>query len=241
MSPLDRQLKFINSFIVVLAVASGLGACSFSIKKNPARGIPSAQNYKQSELAFGNVFSRVIRPNCIGCHGNGGGINLESFANIKANLSRIYQAAIVEQKMPKAPNAPLSADDLGLLNAWIQAGAPETAPGEVPGPTPIPLGPNFASIKYNILDSKCLLCHAPGKAVARIPLVTKDDFLNSPLDLVLPGNPDESGIMLAIRGMISGKLMPPPKDANGNPTGFTKLSDQEIDAIGQWITKGAND
>ncbi len=236
MSPLDR----INSFIIT-AAAGVLSSCSYSIQKNPVPSIPSAQNYKQSELGFGNVYSRVIRPNCIGCHGNGGGVNLESYANIKANLTKIYQAAIVERKMPKAPNAPLSADDLGLLNAWIQAGAPETAPGGEPGPTPIPLGPNFASIKYNILDSKCLLCHAPGKPVARIPLVTKDDLLNSPLDLVLPGNPDESGIMLAIRGVNPEKLMPPPKDANGSPTGFTKLSAQEINAIAQWITNGAND
>ncbi len=211
------------------------------MQKNPAPDVPSSQNYKQSELAFANVYGRVIRPNCVGCHGNGGGINLESYANVKANLSKIYQAAITERKMPKAPNAPLSANDLGLLNAWIQAGAPETAPGEEPGPTPIPLGPTFASIKYNILDAKCVLCHSPGKPVARIPLVTQDDLLNSPLDLVLPGNPDESGIMLAIRGANPEKLMPPPKDADGKPTGFTKLSDQEIDAIALWIANGAKD
>jgi mono/diheme cytochrome c family protein len=227
-----------RTFFQMALIASLLAGCSYSVQKNPAPDVPSSQNYKQSELAFANVYGRVIRPNCVGCHGNGGGINLESYANVKANLSKIYQAAITERKMPKAPNAPL---DLGLLNAWIQAGAPETAPGEEPGPTPIPLGPTFASIKYNILDAKCVLCHSPGKPVARIPLVTQDDLLNSPLDLVLPGNPDESGIMLAIRGANPEKLMPPPKDADGKPTGFTKLSDQEIDAIALWITNGAKD
>ena len=77
--------------------------------------------------------------------------------------------------------------------------------------------------------------------MARIPLVTQKDLLKSPLEIVIPGNPDESGIMLSIRGANPEKFMPPAQDSSGNPTGFAKLSDQEIETIAQWIANGAKD
>ena len=232
-----RELKFF--FWIWLCAA--LAACSYSKEKEPALDLPPLGNYLASELTFRSVYARVIRPSCVGCHGNGGGINLESYANVKASLGRIYDAAIQKRTMPKAPNAPLSREDLGLLNAWIRSGAPEIAPGEDPGQPPPPLEAKFDSIKFHILEPKCVSCHAPGKPVGRIPLVTKEDLLNSPLDLVLPGNPDESGIMLSIRGVNPEKIMPPLKDADGKPTGFSKLTDQEIETVSAWIKNGAKD
>lgn len=241
MLPHDRRLKSIGSFIVVLVAACALAACNYSIQKHSAPNIPSPANYSKSELSYNSVYDRVLRSSCVGCHGTGGGINLETYSGVKSNLSKIYQAAIIDRKMPKAPNSPLTSNQLGLLNAWILAGAPETAPGGGPGTIPIPLAPTFSSIKYNILEPKCLMCHAPGKPVARIPLVTMDDLLNSPLDLVIPGNSDESGIVLSVRGANPAKIMPPPKDASGNPTGLAPLPPQEIDIIVQWILNGAKD
>lgn len=226
-----------------LGLVAALSGCSYSIDKHPSSttDLPPVSQYKPSQLTYPAVYSQVLRQSCVGCHGNGGGVNLESYASIKANIDKIYKAVFTDRRMPKAPTAPLTREQLGLLNAWIQSGAPESAPDAEPAPTPIPLAPTFESIKYNILETKCLSCHAPGKPVARIPLVTKEDLLNSPLELVIPGNADESGIMISIRGLNPEKIMPPPKDAEGKPTGFTKLSDQEIDAIALWITNGAKD
>jgi len=222
-------------FLILAILLSG---CSYSIQKTVQPEVPPSSQYKTSELTYGSVYTRVFRASCVGCHGTSGNVNLESYAAARSHLTKIYQSTILERKMPKAPTAPLTADQLGLLNAWIQAGAPESSPGEEPPP---PLEPTFESIRTHILEPKCLMCHAPGKPVARIPLVTRENLLNSPLDIVVPGNAEESGIILAVTSERPDKLMPPPKDENGQPTGFSKLSNEEIRILSEWINRGAQD
>lgn len=224
----------------ILILVIFLSGCSYSIQKQSQPEVPPVSQYKPSELSFGSVYSRVFRASCVSCHGTSGNINLESYQATKPHLSKIYQSTIVERKMPKSPNAPLTADQLGLLNAWILAGAPESSGPDEPPPLPS-LEPTFASLKTHIFETKCIACHAPGKPAARIPLVTKEDFLNSPLDIVIPGNAEESGIILAVTGQLPNKLMPPQKDDLGQPTGFSRLSDEEIDLISEWINRGAKD
>lgn len=228
-------------FVVWAIIGSLVSACGPAIHNSPTSDIPSPMSYKAGELSYGTVYERILRPTCVGCHGSSSKIDLGTYESVKSNLPKVFEATLVRRAMPKAPAPPLTPDQLGLLNAWIKAGAPRTAPNGETGPLPTPLAATFESIKYNILEPKCLFCHAPGKSVARIPLVTKDDLLNSPLDIVLPGNPDESGLMLAVRGVNPEKLMPPSKGADGSPMGFSKLSDKEIEVIALWIANGAID
>lgn len=229
----------IAAFEILIFLALLLSGCNYSIQKLTPQAVPPPSQYKTSELSFASVYSRVLRTNCISCHGSSGNVNLESYANTKSKIEKIYQSAILDKKMPKAPGNPLSSDQLGLLNAWIQAGAPEAATG---GGDPIPpLEAKFESIKLHILEPKCLMCHSPSQPVSRIPLVTLGDLLNSPLDLVLPGNAEESGIILAITNERPDKLMPPAEGSDGKPTGFSKLSDEEIKIFTDWINSGAKD
>lgn len=102
----------------------------------------------------------------------------------------------------------------------------------------IPLGPTYRSIQANILDQKCTSCHSPGNPIARIPLNTYEDLINSPLDIVLPGNSAESGIFLVISTDDEDMIMPPPY-FKGKPTGLLPLSVDEISAIKEWIDQGA--
>lgn len=224
----------------IVMIAFLLTGCSYSVQKNELPAVPSPSNFLTSELTYASVYAKVLRTSCNGCHGTSGGINLESYENVRANLTKVFQSTIVERKMPKSPNPPLTSEQLGLLNAWIQAGAPVTAPGVDEPPLPV-LEPTFASIKTNILEPKCLSCHSPGKAVERIPLVTVQDLLDSPLEIVIPGNADESGIILAVTGQLTEKLMPPEKDSSGNPTGFARLSADEIGVLRDWINRGARE
>lgn len=235
MSTIGKLKLFLYSVLIV----GILSACSQSSKPNPTT-VPPPSQFKLSELSYSNVYGQVIRVSCVGCHGTSAGINLETYASTKTHLQRIYQSVFVTHRMPKPPSTPLTDNQLGLLNAWIQAGAPESPSGDKSPPIP-PLEPTFASIKYHIIESKCLFCHAPGKPVARIPLVTKEEILDSPLELALPGNPDESGLILAITHDDPRKIMPPPRDDQGNSTGFSKLSDAEIQTIYDWINNGAKD
>ncbi|QDK44672.1 hypothetical protein DOM22_05600 [Bdellovibrio sp. ZAP7] len=228
-----------RGFILLFITVCFLSACNYSIQKTPFSLVPSNSNYSQSELSFAAVYNKVLRPNCIGCHGNSGGINLESYTAVKTRIDKVRESVIAKRSMPKSPTPALDQDQLGLLNAWIERGAPEfgTGPSEPPLPS---LEPTFESIKTHILEAKCIACHAPGKPVARIPLVSKQDLLNSPLDIVIPGNADESGLILVVTGAIEDKLMPPLKDQQGNPTGFSLLSETEIQVLRDWINAGAS-
>ncbi len=224
-----------------LVAVGFLNGCNYSIQKNPAgiSDIPPSSNYLKTELTYNSVYSRVFRKNCVSCHGAGSKLNLEDYGQINGNLSKIFQATIIERKMPKSPMLPLNKVQLGLLSAWISVGAPLNAGVEE---EPLPsLEPKFESIKSHIIEIKCTICHSPGQSVARIPLLTKEDFINSPLDIVVPGDADESGLVLSITNLDPNKLMPPPVDVFGKKTGFLPLSDQEIKTIKDWINSGAKD
>ncbi len=94
--------------------------------------------------------------------------------------------------------------------------------------------PSFDSIYERIFVRHCNICHSPEKSGHRI-LLDKQSLLDSPLDLVLPGNvEDESGLIIAVK-RIGKKPMPP------EGPGYRPLSSKEINAIRIWIANGAKD
>ena len=94
-----------------------------------------------------------------------------------------------------------------------------------------PLEATFASIQGNIFQSRCISCHSAGQSAWRVPLDTREEVLNSPRELVIPGNADESGLIIAVI-RNDNKRMPPAKAGSA-------LSQQEIEMIKQWINEGA--
>ena len=58
--------------------------------------------------------------------------------------------------------------------------------------------------------------------------------MNSPLELVIPGNADESGLVVALE-RSDDKRMPPGKE------GYSVLKDDAKLAIRKWIENGAKD
>jgi len=84
----------------------------------------------------------------------------------------------------------------------------------------------FSRIDQEIFQPKCIQCHGINGSAKRIPL-TKDFLLNSPLELALPGNPQESGLFIAVT-RSDDRRMPPIESSEA-------LSPTEIDLIGQWI------
>jgi mono/diheme cytochrome c family protein len=234
------QIKFVQimnvSLLTILIFV--FTACNYSLDKSsgdPSGGIPVGQ---LGALSYGVVRARVFSPRCIACHGNSGGVNLDSYESTITNLVQIRRTTLELKTMPKG--APLSKDEAALLSAWIQMGAPKDAPNGSSAPAPLPgsgpLEPTFLSIKENIFSNRCVVCHnaaAPG-AAKNVPLDNKSDLLNSPRDLVLPGNADESGLVIAIE-RNDDKRMPPAS------SGAASLSADEIKKIRQWIQSGAKD
>ncbi len=75
---------------------------------------------------FAMITEKVLKPFCLRCHTPprlSGGINLSTYASVKANVELIRTAALVEQFMP--PSGPLADEPSALLQKWIDAGTPE--------------------------------------------------------------------------------------------------------------------
>lgn len=194
---------------------------------NSRFSLPSGE---RGQLSYTYVAEHVLSK-CISCHGNSGGINLETYSQVTSNLNGIRKTVFETYSMPKRGS--LSEAELSILWTWMEIGAPEQAPDGSAGPKPEPLRPAFDSIDKNILKVKCITCHSPGNSGQRI-LLDKENLLTSPLELVLPGNADESGLVIAVERQDA-KRMPPAKE------GFAALRDDEKQAIRDWIQNGAVD
>ena len=134
--------------------------------------------------------------------------------------------------MPKIGS--LSADEKRLLWNWIQLGAPkENNGGSTQPPTEEPLTATFASIDKHIFQEKCVACHSAGGQAKRI-LLDKQSLMDSPLELVLPGNSDESGLVIAVERTDDRRM--PLAEA-----GYSELSVEEKAASRHWIDNGALD
>lgn len=203
-----------------------LFSCGLDLNKGPLIQRLQTSPVENTELSFQLVNEKIFIPKCLLCHGNAGGINLESFEQVKQNITKIELTTLVTKSMPK--NASLTNSEMQILSAWIKAGIPEGKPPEVkPTEIPDPLEAKFSSIKRNIFEKKCLSCHSNGGTGHDVPLDSIAAMVNSPRQIVIPENPDESGLVLAIE-REDGKRMPPPEV--GNP-----LSPIEISIIRKWI------
>lgn len=214
-------------------------ACSFRTEKGgttPADASaiqPSQQQLDQSSFAL--VYNTVLQPHCTSCHGNSGGVNLETYASAVAALEKIKAQAIDSRLMPKSPEAPLSTSELQVLNAWIQTGGRENpVDGSAPPPPPPPppaLVPTYTSIKANIFDKKCISCHQAGGKAQKYPFTSLAEILNNSDPVVVSGSVAQSALNDVLQPDAD-KPMPP------KSSGYTPLSADEIGVIQAWITDG---
>lgn len=137
-------------------------------------------------IDYQKVKVEVFEAHCVRCHNPGrpsAGIDLTSFANIKARLTQI-DMAVTRNIMP--PSGPLDPVKKGMLSDWIKAGAPNSQSASVPcAPTTPSVGDqtdsepppvvaveqpltsmpsdseiNFTLIKNKIFSFYCLSCHS---------------------------------------------------------------------------------
>ena len=211
-----------------------LNGCNYTLLKkesadpNQTFSMPAD---KISQLSYSSVSAMVFEPKCVGCHGNSGNIRLETYSDVLRNLSLIKKTVFTEHTMPKKGS--LTADEMSHLWNWINLGAPEQAlNGSISAPLN-PLVPTFDSINKHVFLVTCAHCHKPDGTGKRV-MLDRQSLLSSPLELILPGNPDESGLVIDIE-RIDEKRMPPAKE------GYSPLSDQTKRVIRDWIQNGAKD
>lgn len=210
-----------------------LSSCNYTVVKENMGPVRVSQALMDS-ISYNQVRIEVFNNKCISCHGNSGNVNLESHRSAYQHLESIKKSTLIDTKMPKPPFPSLNRRELEVLTAWIEAGGPDKPRNgsQFPNVHEEPIQPTFNSIKKKVLDMKCISCHGPGGEAARMPLITKEDLLNSPQEIVIPGNPDDSGLTIVVEPGAR-KFMPP------EDSGITPLTEEERNAIRIWIENGA--
>ncbi len=119
----------------ILALSLSVTACGYKHTGLPGDSAANGPLGQGSSLSFTSVKAQVFQPYCIRCHsqagGNKAGINLETYARVKPIITRV-KAAVNTNFMPQS--GPLNDTSKAILNAWADAGAPETA---TTSPTPV--------------------------------------------------------------------------------------------------------
>lgn len=155
-----------RAFTLFLLAGLCLSGCNYSRMKDASRpNLGPAGARSLGSLDFQTVQANVLGPRCYGCHipetGNKGNSNLATYDNVRAQLSRVAFRSLESRDMP--PGNPLSADEMALLTAWMDAGAPEIAIGAPDaGDRALDEGPtDFRKISRGVFAGKCLSCHQP--------------------------------------------------------------------------------
>ncbi len=229
---MNANIKIIFGFLIF---AVNFSSCRFYYKEKAPQGDTSTtlSSDAKTKISYQMVREKIFAPKCISCHGDSGGINLESYASTKQNLSSIERTALIDKTMPK--NGPLSTSEANFLSSWISQGAPENIDAGAPTPEPQePFKPTFTSLKKKIFDIRCMSCHSGTAPEGDVSFESLDALRGSPrqpLEMEDEGDPDTSGLVLAITREDS-KQMPPPDQGE-------KLSEEEILTIRQWIKEAA--
>lgn len=109
-----------------VAIALLVGACGYMHEKDTG-GEPPQSSLESGGLSYARINERVLIPRCVSCHGNSGGLSLESYASVKAAISEIEERALRDRDMPPRSSGALTQAEASLLSEWIAAGAPEFA------------------------------------------------------------------------------------------------------------------
>lgn len=185
---------------------------------DPVRSGDSAM--KAEEVDFQLVMEKVMANNCVNCHsqegGNRGELNLETYENVVQVLTEIREQ-VSDRTMPPRRAPPLSDEQIQLIIAWIDAGAPEKAEGVVSPADPLPVATNYAIVFTQVIQPSCLKCHStddkPSKK-GHINLETYADLMTVKDD---------------VRRTV----------ADGSMPRRSKLTDEQKKLILDWIDAGA--
>lgn len=140
--------------------------------------------------------------------------------------------------MPK--NAvPLSDNLKTLLQAWVAAGAPETAGGPPSQMTAPPLAPNWDSVSKNIIFPRCIVCHNPSGQAKFLDLSNRLTFFQARnrvfpaaagVKLIDIDNPASSYFLTVIEDPVE----PMPPIASNIP----RLNPDQIATLTNWFALG---
>ncbi|MGE4133200.1 MAG: hypothetical protein AB7F86_16275 [Bdellovibrionales bacterium] len=114
----DINLQSASSYQYRVKASNSVGDSAYS--NTIAINTPAAGN----TASYAYISANIIGPNCVDCHGPGlqaAGYNFSTYATLSANRNAAINS-IKAGRMP--PGAPLSAQQIGILDSWLGIGAP---------------------------------------------------------------------------------------------------------------------
>jgi uncharacterized membrane protein len=172
-----------NTICASLILASlTLSACNYNHLKSNEKSSGKVDAQKLLAPDYATVQMLVIGPRCLGCHsnasGNKGSTNLEGYANVRHQLNRISFRALEKMDMPT--DSPLSSEQMQILKAWLELGAPETVIASAEAPeTDIDQGLNdWKKINEKVFAKKCLDCHSQPSPQGNLDLNSYQEVKN---------------------------------------------------------------
>lgn len=215
---------------IIMILLLSISSCNYKIDKSKFDSSEPSDEMLNT-ISYQQLRSEVLIPKCLSCHGNAGGVNLETYNSTLKHIADIHRSCLQTKTMPKAPVSPLDSRQVEVLTAWIEAGGPEKPRNSDSSDTDENESQTgFNKIKKEIIEPKCISCHMPGEHAGHISLNTKEDLLNSSLSLVVPGEPDKS-LFYTITGPGAMNMMP--------PIGVEPLTETQREMIRVWIKEGA--
>jgi hypothetical protein len=231
-----RNKQLLAKAFIVVALIGGFYACRHQlpegINTGSGGGVPPAvSGCSPDTVYFVNEILPIISSTCTmsGCHDNithADGVNLTSYTNImkyvvpgNASNSKLYKVIIKTNgdRMPPAPNAPLTTAQKENIRKWINQGAKNN---NCIGGCDTTVFTYGAAVK-NIISLKCVGCHNPSSLGGNIDLSTYNGVRT-----------------VALNGKLYGSIVyqtgfsPMPKNSS-------KLPDCEIRQIQKWINAGS--
>lgn len=81
-------------------------------------------------VTFATSIKPILRNNCLSCHSVanssfGGGVKLESLADVRARSALIIPAINHTGRVPMPPSGKLSQCSIDLFSIWVRKGMPE--------------------------------------------------------------------------------------------------------------------
>ncbi|WP_413288549.1 C2H2-type zinc finger protein [Bdellovibrio sp. HCB337] len=187
--------------------------------------------------------SAIFQPKCAGCHAQFASYTTLMAAKTKVGGSFIVagnstaSAVHIETNAGRMPmGAPLPADQIAAIRAWIDAGAKPpgtvsgggggTVPPPAPTPTPPPIvtgpgGVDYANLENSIFKPKCASCHAQFASYTAL-MAAKTA---SGASFIVAGNAATSAVHI--------------ETAAGRMPRGVPLAANEVTAIRDWINAGA--
>lgn len=108
-------MKVFFTFLIVLLVSVSCTSDEVTMDSLPVC---------ETEVSYDADIQSIMGSNCAGCHTAGGNFPpLTTYDEVKAQLDRVKQRAVILKDMP--PSGALPAADIEKINCWVEQNAPK--------------------------------------------------------------------------------------------------------------------